>query len=53
MKKSTKRKVDKLFKEYCFNEFVTFDQKCKDNMNQFTKKKRFDEFLENEIIVKN
>ena len=53
IKKNTKRKVDKLLKKYRFNEFAAFNQKRKNNMNQFTKKKRFDKFLKNEIIVKN
>ena len=52
MKKSMKRKVDKLLKERRFNEFITFNQKRKNSMNQFTKKKCFNEFLKNEIIVK-
>ena len=53
MKKNMKRKVDKSSKKRHFSESATFNQKRKNNMNQFTKKKRFDEFLKNEIIVKN
>ena len=52
MKKNTKWKVNKSFEERYLNEFATFDQRFKNNMNQFTKRKRFDEFLKNEIIVK-
>ena len=53
IKKNMKRKINKSLKERHFNESATFDQECKNNMNQFTKKKRFDEFLKDEIIVKN
>ena len=53
MKKNTKRKIDKSSKERHFNEFTTFDQKCRNSMNQFMKKKCFNEFLKNETIVKN
>ena len=28
-----KRKIDKLSKKRCFNEFATFDQKRKNNIN--------------------
>ena len=52
IKKSTKRKVNKSSKKRCFSESATFDQKRKNNMNQFTKRKRFDEFLKDETIVK-
>ena len=52
MKKNMKRKVDKSSKKRCFSEFTTFDQERKNNMNQFTKKKRFDEFLKDETIVR-
>ena len=33
MKKNIKRKIDKLSKRCRFNEFATFDQKRKNNMN--------------------
>ena len=33
MKKNMKRKVDKSSKKRYFNEFITFNQKRKDNMN--------------------
>ena len=33
MKKNMKRKVNKSLKKRCFNEFATFDQKRKNNMN--------------------
>ena len=36
-----KRKVDKLSKRRRFNESAKFDQKRKNNINQFTKKKAF------------
>ena len=52
MKKNTKRKIDKSLKRCRFNKSATFDQKRKNNINQFTKKKRSDEFLKNETIVK-
>ena len=52
MKKNIKRKINKLSKECRFNKSATFDQECKNNINQFAKKKRFDEFLKNETIVK-
>ena len=52
MKKNMKWKVDRSLKERRFNKSATFDQKRKNNMNQFTKKKRFDKFLKNETIVK-
>ena len=52
MKKNIKRKINILSKERRFNKFATFDQKHKNNMNQFIKKKCFDEFLKNETIVK-
>ena len=53
MKKNIKRKVNKSSKKRCLSESTTFNQKHKNNMNQFTKKKRFDKFLKNETIVKN
>ena len=53
MKKSTKRKIDKSLRKRCFSEFATFNQKRKNNMNQFTKKKRSDKLLKNETIIKN
>ena len=53
MKKSTKRKTDRSSKRRHFSESAAFDQKRKDSMNQFTKKKRFDKFLKNETIVRN
>ena len=53
MKKNIKRKMNKSLKRRCFNEFAIFNQKHKNNMNQFTKKKRFDKFLKNKTIVKN
>ena len=52
MKKNMKRKVDKSSKERRFNELTTFNQKRKNNMNQFTKRKCFDEFLKDETIMK-
>ena len=52
MKKNMKRKADKSSKKRRFNEFATFNQKRKNNINQFTKKKRSDEFLKDETIMK-
>ena len=53
MKKNTKRKTDRLSKKRRFNESATFNQKRRNSINQFMKKKRFDEFLKDETIVKN
>ena len=52
MKKNTKRKINKLSKKRRFSESATSDQKRRNNINQFIKKKRFDEFLKNETIMK-
>ena len=51
--KDTKWKVSKLSKERCFNEFATLCQKRKNSMNQFAKRKRFDNFLKSGTLMKN
>ena len=47
-----KRKTSKLLKKRCFSEFAAFCQKRKNNMNQFAKRKRFEDFLKDETLMK-
>ena len=50
--KNTKRKTNKLSKRRRLSEFATLCQKRKSNMNQFTKRKRSENFLRNETLMK-
>ena len=52
-KKEYEKKTNKLLKERCFNEFAIFCQKQKNSMNQFAKRKRFEDFLKDETLMKN
>ena len=45
--------MNRSLKKRRLSEFATFCQKRKNNMNQFAKKKRFEDSLKNETLMKN
>ena len=47
-----KRKTSKSLKKRCLNEFATLCQEQKNNINQFAKRKRFENFLKDETLMK-
>ena len=51
--KNTKRKTNRSSKERRFNEFATFCQERKNNMNQFAKRKRSENSLKSETLMRN
>ena len=52
-KKNTKRKTSRSLKKRRLNEFAAFYQKRKNNINQFAKRKRSDDFLKSETLMRN